>query len=216
MKNGFLISANFKICNLLCGYPGIHAGAWNTRRGIHKTEVLYKLAQLQPGFILFDLQYPHVDSHSFCKELCAFLPETYILGLANNDHLGKIHAHIQAGLKGLIWAPLIEVELPNALKAIEENWSFISPYYVSQVWSTIPQNDYQANGNTEALTRLTRREKEILSLIANEHTDKEIGKMLSISTRTVESHRENLRTKIGTHKTVGLIKYAIKTGLIIL
>ncbi len=176
--------------------------------------------QHQVDIVLMDIKMPKcngIEATSFLKE---HYPNVKVLALSMFDDQSYIVNMLDAGAAGYILKNTGQAELMRAIKAIAQGES----YYSDQVSSTllnelIKDRHQKAKGDNEnssepSIEVLTQREKEVLRLIAEENTNKEIAEKLYISPRTVDTHRRNLLQKLNVKNTAGLVKFAIKHNII--
>ncbi len=173
-------------------------------------ELLENIARDVPNVLLLDINLPDSNGIDICKKLTKAHPEMAIIALSNYSEIGFIKNMLRNGAKGYLLKNTDKQELVNAISVVHKGGTYI-PKNIQEILL----ND--SIGNTSQITfipKLTRREKEILDLIAKEHINHEIAEILFISTKTVESHRNNLIQKLGVRNTAGLIRVAIEKGLL--
>jgi DNA-binding NarL/FixJ family response regulator len=123
---------------------------------------------------------------------------------------------LKAGAVGYIFKTIGKAELTNAIKTISNG----DTYFAKEASKMIMEHFMQKNQGakihlpSENLDQLTKREKEVLKLIAEEYTNPEIAEKLFLSARTIDTHRRNLLQKLRVKNTAGLVKIALKSGLI--
>ena len=125
-----------------------------------------------------------------------------VLTLCMHAEDNYVRNALDAGAKGYLLKSAIDVDLTGAIKSVAEGKRFIGSGL-----------KYVAHEQDDELQRLTGREKQVLQLIAEGNTTKEIGARLGISVKTAESHREHIMGKLGIHDTAGLVRYAIRRGI---
>lgn len=163
-----------------------------------------------PNVLLLDINLPDSNGIDLCKELTKEYPDLAIIALSNYSETGFIKNMLRNGAKGYLLKNTDKQELVTAITTVHKGTT-----YLPRVIQDILLND--SIGNTSQITfipKLTRREKEVLHLIAKEHINQEIADLLFISSKTVESHRNNLIQKLGVRNTAGLIRVAIEKGLL--
>ena len=163
-----------------------------------------------PDVLLLDINLPDGSGLDLAKELNHSYPNLKIIGLSNFSEPGFIKSMLRNGAKGYLLKNTGKQELQEAIKTVYDGTLYlprtVKDILLSDSIGTQPKNTF--------IPKLTRREKEVLELVAREHTNHEIAEKLFISTKTVESHRNNLLQKLGARNTAGLIKSAMEKGLI--
>jgi len=175
-------------------------------------EAVTEAIRLKPDIVLMDVGMPRLDGVEAARRLRKIKPEIRILALSRHDEKERIHDILQAGARGYVLKDASPAELIGALEAVARGKTYFSP----QASHTLIQ-EYVANygrPKKSPVQELSVREREVLVLIAEGSSNKEIAARLFISVRTVETHREHIMRKLEIHNTAGLTKYAITQGLI--
>lgn len=175
-------------------------------------EVLERLKQVQPDVILMDITMGDTNGIDTTKLVKAAYPNIKVLALSMHSESGYIVKMLEVGASGYLLKDAGKEEMENAIRVIAKG----NTYYSQQVSSIIVQHLTNPNKPKEDKggVPLTKREKEVLKLIADEYSNPEIAKELFISIRTVDTHRRNLLEKLQAKNTAGLVKYAIKFGIV--
>jgi DNA-binding NarL/FixJ family response regulator len=147
----------------------------------------------KPDLAILDLKMPKLTGLQATREIKAQSPETAVLILSMHDDRRYLTEAMKAGASGYVVKTQADTDLLAAIRAIERGEPFPAPV---------------ANGE------LTPREEEIVKLVAEAHTTKEIAAILHLSEKTVENHRANAMRKLGMRDRVELVRYAIRRGLI--
>lgn len=158
-----------------------------------------------PDVILLDVVFGTSDGREICKKLKKQYPSVKIIALTSYSDTATVKSSIQAGFDGYLLKSEDRQTVMQALQAVVEGEQFFSP----QVKNVFFQQSVAKTKPT-----LTKREEEILKLIIEEKTTREIAEALFISEKTVENHRANLMLKLDAKNLVGLVKKAISTGLV--
>lgn len=172
-------------------------------------QLLNDIENKMPNVLLLDINLPDSNGLDLCRELSKQYPELAILALSNYSETGFIKSMLRNGAKGYLLKNTGKQELITAIKTVHEGNK-----YLPRGVQDILLNDSIGGAQTSFIPKLTRREKEVLNLIAEEHTNQEISEILFISSKTVESHRNNLIQKLGVRNTAGLIRVALEKGLL--
>ena len=173
-------------------------------------EFLNLLAEEEPDIVLIDIQMPLMNGIDATRAALEVYPDLKIVALTMFDDEEYVQSMIDAGAKGFLLKNITKDILDQALQAIQAGKNYYSPelfdFFTKKV-SSEPRSD-------EEDIQLTRREKEVLQLICDGLSNKEIADKLFISERTVVGHKSNLLAKTNTQSSVGLLSYAIKTKLV--
>ena len=175
-------------------------------------EVMEKLRKARPELILMDISMGEAGGIETTRLVREQYPEIKVLVLSMHSESSYIVRMLEAGASGYLLKDAGSAELINAIKAVAQGHT----YFSSQVSATLVDQLVKGKKPPErkAGVPLTRREIEVLRLIAEEYSNPEIADKLFISIRTVDTHRRNLLEKLGVKNTAGLVKYAIKHGLV--
>ncbi len=163
-----------------------------------------------PDILLLDINMPDGSGLELAKELHKSYPDLRIIGLSNYSEPGFIKSMLRNGARGYLLKNTGKQELKKAITAVYKG----EIYLPRTVRDILLSDSIGHQPGTSFIPKLTRREKEVLDLVASEHTNSEIAEKLFISSKTVESHRNNLLQKLGARNTAGLIKSAMEKGLI--
>jgi DNA-binding NarL/FixJ family response regulator len=178
--------------------------------GLH---LLQLLKTTTPDLIILDISMPNLRGIEAIREIKTLSPKVKILILTMHKEREYLHQAISAGANGYLLKEDVHSELFNAIERVRGGKTYISPFFSdesSAEWVRM----WRGKGKLPSLEPLTTREKEVLKLIAEGKSAKEVGDLLTISMRTVERHRANIMTKLNVKKTVELVKYAIQKGYI--
>jgi len=174
-------------------------------------EVLRLLGILKIDVILMDIDMPVMNGIDALKEIKRTLPGIKVIILSMHQEAGMIKSLMTIGADGYILNSTSQDELIGAIRKVAAGQPYFSPEVTLSLLNT-PQNNLQSSKQQTEM--LTDREEEILKLIAEGFSNKEIGTKLFISHRTVDTHRTNLMKKLNANNIAGLISYAIKNGMV--
>jgi DNA-binding NarL/FixJ family response regulator len=161
--------------------------------------------ELKPQVIVMDLAMPELDGIQATSEILKKLPETAIVILSMYSEDTYIRNAFQSGARGYLLKNALEVDLPYAIKEVAAGRTCVAPGIA------IPTHDSESD-----LDKLTQREKQVLQLIVQGHSNREIARMLGLSVNTISVHRSNLMQALGIHRTADLVVFAIRKGLVTL
>lgn len=165
------------------------------------------LKQSEVDMMITDYSMPDMDGLTLVKQAKALRPDLKIVVLSMHDEASMIKDMLSAGVDGYVLKKYAQQELINAVHAVGNGRQFWSAE-VSRALLTALQPSEMTEG------QVTERELEVLKLLAQELTSKQIAEKLFISERTVETHRKNLMRKTGANNAIGLVRYAYAHKLI--
>lgn len=164
--------------------------------------------KLRPAVAVVDMSMPELDGVQAIHEIGRRAPDTRVLVLSMYGERSYIRNALKAGALGYVLKNAIDVDLVSAVKAVAEGRRFLS--------EPLSFKDLESSEPDDPLERLTQRERQILQLIAQAHSNKEIANLLNISVNTVNVHRTNLMHSLNLHSTAELVLFAVQKGLITL
>lgn len=176
-------------------------------------EALEKVKKLAPDVVLMDLAMPIMSGLESTRRIRKKFPGTKVLALTQYEDREYIVPTIEAGARGFVSKTAAFAELASAIQAVYQGGSFLSPIAAAAVVEECQQK-VATEGETDSYQNLTDREREMLKLVAEGYTAREIADMLVISLRTVETHKTNLMKKLNIHNKADLIRFAIRKGII--
>jgi DNA-binding NarL/FixJ family response regulator len=167
-------------------------------------EAIRMAQELKPKVVVMDLSMPELDGVQATKEIVKHLPGTEVLVLSMHADDNYVRNALDAGAKGYLLKSAIDVDLVGAIRAVADGRRFMGAGL-----------KYVAQEHDDELSKLTGREKQVLQLIAQGKSNKEIAALLDLSVNTVSVHRANLMEKMNIHRTAELVLFAIRKGLIV-
>jgi DNA-binding NarL/FixJ family response regulator len=176
-------------------------------------EALRGIRKSKPDLVLLDLSMPKLGGISVIKEVKRELPQTRILALTIHESDQYILEVFQAGADGYCIKDTSRQELMIAVDNVLEGKTYISPGISDQVIEGF-LSGHRKLKNESRWDTVTQREREVLKLLAEGYTNKEIAELLHISAKTVEKHRANLISKLDMHNVAQLTAFAIEKGLV--
>jgi DNA-binding NarL/FixJ family response regulator len=164
---------------------------------------------LKPDVAVLDLIMPRLNGLDAGGEIARSCPGTAVLLLTMHTEEGQIAAALRAGIRGYVLKTQAVQDLVRAIRDVVRGKMFLSPGV-----SSIVIGGYLA-GEKPPADPLAPREREVLQLVAEGQTSKEVATLLGVSVKTAESYRAHLMKKLGIHETAGLVRYAVRHGLVV-
>lgn len=175
-------------------------------------EALAKAKELLPDVMLLDLDMPNMSGLAVSQVLRKELPQVKVIILSMHQRVEYLLSILQSGARGYVLKETPPEELVKAIETVNAGDSYFSP----EIARLALNRFVQGNGEGPDLATLTNREQEVLVLIAEGLSNKEIASHLNVGVRTIETHRERIMRKLGIHSIAGLTRFAIAKGLITL
>jgi len=174
-------------------------------------EALELIGKQRPDVALLDITMPGLNGLEVASRVAKESPRTRILILSMHTNETYVAQALQAGVAGYLLKASAVEELPLALKAVARGETYLSPAISKQVVEGFLR---QTEAEPGVLSALTPRQREILQLIAEGRSTKEIGADLGVSVKTVATHRAQLMERLGVHDVPSLVRWAIRAGLV--
>ena len=167
--------------------------------------------QLQPTLVLMDIAMPGLNGLEATARLKSELPEVQVVILSMHQTEEYVRQALQHGAAAYLLKDSAPLEFELAITAVLKGDNYLSAAVSKGVVS-----DYVRRLRSDSLpgTQLTQRQREVLQLIAEGHSTKEVARRLDLSVKTVETHRSQLMKQLDIHEVTGLVRYAVRTGLI--
>jgi len=173
-------------------------------------EALRKARELSPDVVLMDISMPGMDGLAVTEVLRKEAPRVKVLVLSVHSNKSSIFRVIQAGAHGYVSKEAPPEELLRAIETVYGG----EPHFSEDIARAALTEFVNSGGKKEPFAQLTSRERQVLVLIAEGKSNKEIADKLDIGVRTIETHRERIMRRLNIHSVAGLTKYAIANGLV--
>jgi two-component system, NarL family, nitrate/nitrite response regulator NarL len=173
-------------------------------------DALRQTRQLSPDVVLMDISMPGMNGLAVTEVLRKEAPQVKVLVLSVHSNKDYIFRVIQAGAHGYVSKEAPPEELLRAIETVHAG----EPFFSEEIAKAALSEFVNSGGKKEPFSQLTSREREVLVLIAEGKSNKEIADKLGIGVRTIETHRERIMRRLNIHSVAGLTKYAIANGLI--
>ncbi|QOY88041.1 response regulator [Paludibaculum fermentans] len=169
--------------------------------------------ELKPDVAVLDIGMPELNGIEAARQITEQLPETAVVMLSMHSDESYVLRALKAGARGYLLKDSAEADLVQAIVAVREGKSFFSPA-VSQVLLEDYLRKLRKTGAEDSYELLSPREREILQLVAEGKSSKDVANLLNLSVYTVETHRANLMKKLNLKSMPELILYAVRKGVI--
>jgi DNA-binding NarL/FixJ family response regulator len=168
-------------------------------------------AQLQPRLVLMDIAMPGLNGIEATARLAKEWPDIGVLILSMHHNEAYVRQALRHGARAYLLKDAAPMELELAIKAVLRGESYLSPAVSKGVL-----NDYvqRLRGDDQPQEALTQRQREVLQLVAEGQSNKDIARRLDLSVKTVDSHRSQLMKQLDIHEVAGLVRYALRVGLV--
>lgn len=168
----------------------------------------------QPDVVLMDIDMRGLNGIDATKQIVETFPDARILILSMHQNATYVAKALEAGAAGYLLKDAATAELERAISALAQGETYLSPAVAKHVVTGYVERLAEKRGKPLPHEQLTARQREVLQLIAEEYTSKQIADRLHVSLKTVEAYRAQLMKQLHVSNVVGLVRYAIQLGLI--
>ena len=171
-------------------------------------EALSHVESLQPDIVVMDISMPTLNGLNAAQKMSRSSPKTKTILLTQHDEGQYIREALEAGVKGYVLKSQVASDLLSAIRQVSRGQVYLSPGVSSAVMEA-----YQSKSE-KSKNPLTSRERQVLQLVAEGKSTKDVASLLGISVKTAESHRSRLMQKLDIHETASLVLYAVRHGIV--
>lgn len=175
-------------------------------------EVLQKAPELQPDIVLMDLTMPGPPSGDVIRQVLRACPKTRVLVLTMHDDPAYLASAMAAGAAGYVVKKVADSELLSAIRAVHAGRTFVD--LTQSLGSTSHAAPGTGRAQSERPKDLSRREREVLRLLAQGYSNQQIATQIKVSVKTVETHRTRLSKKLGVKGRAELYRFAVESGIL--
>jgi two-component system, NarL family, response regulator NreC len=169
---------------------------------------------LNPSVIVMDIAMPQLNGIDAAAQILNRDPEIKIIVLSMYADEEFLIRALSAGVKGYLLKDAVQADLPRAVRAVATGRSFFSPA-IAQTLAEDYVRQLQNKGIEDSYELLTEREREVLQLLAEGKSNKEVATLLNVSPYTVETHRTHLMQKLNLHNTADIVLYAVRKKIVV-
>ena len=171
-------------------------------------QVVKQVEKLQPDVVVLDISMPGSNGLDICRELSKKFREIAVLILTMHDSEQFIAKAMQNGARGYLIKDAAPAQLTEAILSVARGEKFLGSGIPGATLSLNP------DGEGDLYERLTTRERQVLQLIAESKTNRQIAQVLNLSVKTVDTHRSHLMRKLGIHDQTSLVKFVLRRGIV--
>jgi DNA-binding NarL/FixJ family response regulator len=172
-------------------------------------EALRLVAELKPQIVLMDITMSDLNGLEATARISRHYPSSKVIILSMHSNEEYVRRALAVGASGYVLKDAERSELELALKSVARGRTYLSPAVSRPVIT-----DYAERASQDPVGHLTPRQREILQLIAEGYSTKEIAAKLQLSAKTIETHRAQLMNRLDIHDVAGLVRYAIRAGVV--
>jgi DNA-binding NarL/FixJ family response regulator len=177
------------------------------------TDAVQVARKTRPDVILMDIGLPGVNGIEATAEILRHLPDTKVIILSMYDDEHSVISAIRSGARAFVLKKASDSDLLDALRTVAKGGSYLSPQVSDRLLSRIQRGEPDAKATPSVLEGLTPRELQVMRLVAEGRTSKEIAMLLDLGLQTVRSYRKSMMKKLGVNNVAGLTQTALAAGL---
>ena len=180
----------------------------------HGREAVQKAVELKPDVAVLDVAMPILNGVEATRQIRKLSPETAVLILSMHDSEQLVREVLEAGAKGYILKDDADRNLLAAVEALSRQKTYLSPRVAEAFTKKNSPANTSLSPERPPRSRLTPREREVVQLLAEGKSNKEVAQVLGISVKTAETHRANIMLKLNFHSVTELVRYAVRNQII--
>jgi DNA-binding NarL/FixJ family response regulator len=177
------------------------------------SEAVQLCRRKKPEIVLMDIGLPGLNGIEATQEILRHVPETRVIILSMYDDEHSVVSAIRSGARAFVLKRASDSDLVDALRTVAKGGSYLSPQVSDKLLHRIQRGDLESKQAPSALDGLSPRELQVLRLVAEGKTSKEIAVMLDLGLQTVRSYRKTMMKKLGVNNVAGLTQLALSAGL---
>jgi DNA-binding NarL/FixJ family response regulator len=177
------------------------------------TDAVQFVKRLRPDLVLLDIGLPGLNGVETTAEILRHQPDCKIVILSMYDDENSVVGAIRSGARAFILKKASDTDLLDAMRTVARGGAYLSPQVSDRLLTRIQKGDLEARQSPSALEVLSPRELQVLRMVAEGKTSKEIAVMLDLREQTVRSYRKTMMKKLGVNNVAGLTQLALSTGL---
>ena len=169
--------------------------------------------QFQPDIVIVDFELPGTDGLESVRQILEVSPSTRIIVLSRHSQEFRVREALELGIRGYVLKTRTAEELLRSVEEVSHGRTYFSPE-ISHIVAELVLEPYSNRGGIRRPNQLTDRERQVVTLIAEGNSTKEVAARLGISVKTADCHRTRIMDKLNVHQTANLVRYAIRQGFI--
>jgi DNA-binding NarL/FixJ family response regulator len=169
--------------------------------------------QFQPDIVIVDFELPGTGGLESVRQILEVSPSTKIILLSKHSEEYRVREALQLGIRGYVLKTRTAEELLRSVEEVSHGRTYFSPE-ISHIVAELVLEPYSNRGVIRRPNQLTDRERQVVTLIAEGNSTKEVAARLGISVKTADCHRTRIMDKLNVHQTANLVRYAIRQGFI--
>ncbi|MEN8263426.1 MAG: response regulator transcription factor [Nitrospirota bacterium] len=197
------------ICSLVKGFPDMEV----IGEAADGRTVLKLVDDLSPDIVIMDISMPDLNGIDATRRITAGHPKVKVIALSMHYDKQFVSEIFKAGASGYLLKDCAFDELEHAIRVVVENKTYINPQIASLVVESLVNQPSAINTGSQSFSLLTEREREVLQMIADGNSTKQIASKLNVSAKTIESHRRQVMGKLNIRNVAELTKFAIREGI---
>jgi DNA-binding NarL/FixJ family response regulator len=198
----------------LCDMLAAHEGWEVCGEAIDGMEAVSKAVELKPDVVVIDIGMPNLNGIAATEQMLKANPDQKIIILTITDAEQVIVEALRVGARGFVLKSDAARDLVAAVEALQRHRTFFTPRVGEMISNGFLRGEKSSDPTDVQLPRLTARERQVIQLVAEGKSTKEVASLLNVSTKTAETHRSNIMRKLDLHSTSELVMYAIRNHIV--